>query len=51
MKTSLSTIRVLMNSFSDIGTAVRASREYTKLSREAPAANADRQTISNLLPR
>lgn len=44
-------IRSLRSLFSDIGTAVRASREYSRLSREAPAANADRQAISGFLPK
>jgi hypothetical protein len=47
MSASIRSLRVL---FDDIGTAVRASREYTRLSREAPSAKTDRQAISNLLP-
>ncbi len=48
MSASIRSLRLLLD---DIGTAVRASREYTRLSREAPAANADRQTVSGFLPR
>ncbi|WP_099050763.1 hypothetical protein [Pararhizobium polonicum] len=48
MSASIRSLRVLLD---DIGTAVRASREYTRLSREAPAANADRQAVSGFLPK
>jgi len=47
MSASIRSIRILLD---DIGTAVRASREYTRLSREAPAANADRNAASGFLP-
>jgi hypothetical protein len=48
MSASIRSLRVLLD---DIGTAVRASREYTRLSKEAPAANADRHAVSGFLPR
>ncbi|WP_175552040.1 hypothetical protein [Pararhizobium antarcticum] len=48
MSAPIRSLRILLE---DIGTAVRASREYTRLSQEAPSTKADRQTISNLLPR
>ena len=48
MSASIRSIRVLLD---DIGTAVRASREYTRLSKETPAANADRHAASGFLPK
>lgn len=45
------TVRSLRILLDDIGTAVRASREYSRLSREAPAANADRHAVSGFLPK
>ncbi len=48
MTASIRSLRVL---FADIGTAVRASGEYSRLSREAPAANADRHAVSAFLPK
>ena len=45
------TVRALRILLDDISTAVRASREYSRLSREAPAANADRHAVSGFLPK
>ncbi|WP_349433519.1 hypothetical protein [Pararhizobium sp. A13] len=44
-------IRALIETVADIGTAVRASREYSRLSIDAPAKQADRHAISALLPK
>lgn len=48
MTASIRSLRVLLD---DIGTAVRASREYSRLSRNAPADNADCNTLSAFLPK
>ena len=47
MTAPLRSLRILL---ADIGTAVRASGEYSRLSKEAPAANADRPAVSAFLP-
>ncbi|WP_438749423.1 hypothetical protein [Pararhizobium sp. O133] len=44
-------VRSLRFLIADIGTAVRASREYTRLSQECPATDAKRNTASGFLPR
>lgn len=44
---SIRSLRVLLD---DIGTAVRASREYSRLSLNAPAKQADRLANSAFLP-
>ncbi|CAN7572344.1 hypothetical protein [Pararhizobium sp. LjRoot238] len=44
-------IRALIETVADIGTAVRASREYSRLSIDAPAKQSDRLTISAFLPK
>ncbi len=43
-------LKVLFDSISDIGTAVRASREYTILSTKKDARRAHRVAVSPLLP-
>ncbi len=48
MSTSIRSLRFLI---ADIGTAVRASREYTRLSHECPAAKAERAAASGFLPK
>jgi hypothetical protein len=48
MTAPIRSLRVLL---ADIGTAVRASGEYSRLSKEAPGANADRHAISAFLPK
>lgn len=48
MSASIRSIRVLLD---DIGTAVRASREYTRLSVDAPVKQADRLAVSAFLPK
>ncbi|CAN7474901.1 hypothetical protein LJR235_003147 [Pararhizobium sp. LjRoot235] len=48
MSASIRSLRVLLD---DIGTAVRASREYSCLSLNAPAKQADRLANSALLPK
>jgi hypothetical protein len=44
-------IRALLDTVADIGTAVRASREYSRLSTDAPAKQSDRHAISAFLPK
>jgi hypothetical protein len=44
-------IRALIDTVSDIGTAVRASREYSRLSLDAPAKHVDRLANSAFLPK
>lgn len=44
-------VRSLRFLIADIGTAVRASREYTRLSQETPASNADRNAACGFLPK
>ena len=44
-------IKVLLDTVSDIGTAVRASREFSRLSLDAPVKHADRLANSGLLPK
>ncbi len=48
MSAHIRSLRVLL---ADIGTAVRASGEFSRLSKEAPAANADRHAVSGFLPK
>jgi hypothetical protein len=48
MSASIRSLRVLLD---DIGTAVRASREYSRLSTAVPAAQSDRHAISAFLPK
>lgn len=43
-------IRRLIDTMSDIGTAVRASREYSRLSVDAPIARAEKGAIRAFLP-
>ncbi|AFL49355.1 hypothetical protein ABIE78_004875 [Sinorhizobium fredii] len=43
-------IRSLLDTISDIGTAVRASREFTRLSTISDARRAHRVAVSPLLP-
>ncbi len=43
-------IRLLIASFEDIGTAVRASREFSRLSADGGQKSADRNTICAFLP-
>ncbi len=43
-------IRSLLDSISDIGTAVRASREFSRLSTVKDARRAHRVAVSPLLP-
>ncbi|MCA1489734.1 hypothetical protein [Sinorhizobium alkalisoli] len=43
-------IRNLVDAIADIGTAVRASREYSRLSSVTDARRAHRNVISPLLP-
>ena len=51
MSISISTVRTLIETVADIGTAVRASREYSRLSVEARSTRKDRPAVSGLLPR
>lgn len=44
-------IRALIDTVADIGTAVRASREFSRLSIDAPAKQADRLANSAFLPK
>jgi hypothetical protein len=44
-------IRALIETVADIGTAVRASREYSRLSVDAPPKQSERGTISAFLPK
>jgi hypothetical protein len=44
-------IRALIDTVADIGTAVRASREYSRLSLDARAMQADRLANSAFLPK
>ena len=48
MSASIRSLRFLI---ADIGTAVRASREYSRLTMEAPAANSERLAASGFLPK
>lgn len=50
MTKPIASLRILFNSIADIGTAVRASREYTALSTTKDARRAHRSAISPLLP-
>ncbi|WP_331373734.1 hypothetical protein [Sinorhizobium chiapasense] len=50
MSTPLDSIRVLLDTISDIGTAVRASREYSRLSTINDSRRAHRVAVSPLLP-
>ena len=47
----MSSIRALIDTVADIGTAVRASREFSRLSIDAPAKHADRLANSAFLPK
>ncbi|WP_143348369.1 hypothetical protein [Ensifer adhaerens] len=50
MTKPIASLKVLFDSISDIGTAVRASREYTVLSTKKDARRAHRTAVSPLLP-
>ncbi|MEI2297575.1 hypothetical protein [Ensifer sp. MJa1] len=50
MTKPIASLKVLFDSISDIGTAVRASREYTVLSTMQDARRAHRVAVSPLLP-
>jgi hypothetical protein len=50
MSKPLDRIRSLLDTISDIGTAVRASREYSRLSTTDDARRAHRRAVSPLLP-
>ena len=50
MSRPLDSIRGLIETISDIGTAVRASREYSRLSTIEDARRAHRGAVSPLLP-
>ncbi|MDK1384769.1 hypothetical protein ILFOPFJJ_02086 [Ensifer psoraleae] len=50
MSKPLDSIRGLLDTISDIGTAVRASREYSRLSTIKDPRRAHRVAVSPLLP-
>ncbi|MCA1403377.1 hypothetical protein I6F26_02020 [Ensifer sp. IC3342] len=50
MSRPLANIRFLLDTISDIGTAVRASREYSRLSTINDTRRAHRVAVSPLLP-
>lgn len=50
MTKPIASLKVLLDSISDISTAVRASREYTVLSTKKDARRAHRTAVSPLLP-
>ena len=50
MSSSLRSMRALIASVADIGTALRASREYSRLSVTAPLIKGEGRTIDAFLP-
>ncbi|WP_139108497.1 MULTISPECIES: hypothetical protein [unclassified Ensifer] len=50
MTKPIASLKILLDSISDIGIAVRASREYTALSTKKDARRAHRVAVSPLLP-